>query len=174
MNWKVCIVQSHYYSCIHSLIHGTISCNSPSMLLVVNKIALYFTDSILELCKCKYSKFLVKKFLIYWYVNVICDFWVLYTCTISPQQREEIMSFFNGHVRRLIRHTEAASLVELAYNDYANVHQREALTREFYGAIVSVILALRIQQWCHIQTVGDEKQYRVRRLKETITPLLNK
>ena len=27
-----------------------------------------FIDSILELCKCKYSKFLVKKFLIYWWV----------------------------------------------------------------------------------------------------------
>ena len=65
-------------------------------------------------------------------------------CTISPQQREEIMSFFYGHVRRLIRHTEAASLLELAYNDYANAHQREALTREFYGVIVSVIVVLRI------------------------------
>ena len=47
------------------------------------------------------------------------------------------MSFFYGHVRRLIRHTEAASLLESAYNDYANAHQREALTREFYGVIVS-------------------------------------
>ena len=48
------------------------------------------------------------------------------------------MSFFYGHVRRLIRHTEAASLLESAYNDYANAHQREALTREFYGVIVSL------------------------------------
>jgi len=54
------------------------------------------------------------------------------------------MSFFYGHVRRLIRHTEAASLVELAYNDYANVHQREALTREFYGVIVSLMVRLRM------------------------------
>ena len=95
-------------------------------------------------------------------------------CTISPQQREEIMSFFYGHVRRLIRHTDAASLLELAYNDYANVHQREALTREFYGVIVSIFVVFTVQLWCHEQTVGDEKQYRVRRLKETITPLLNK
>ncbi|XP_065919208.1 pumilio homolog 3-like isoform X2 [Dysidea avara] len=43
------------------------------------RLAIYdeLKDSILELCKCKYSKFLVKKFLIY-----------------CPQQREEIMSFF--------------------------------------------------------------------------------
>ena len=46
------------------------------------------------------------------------------------------MSYFYGHVRQLIRHTEAASLLESAYNDYANAHQREALTREFYGVIV--------------------------------------
>ena len=55
----------------------------------------------------------------------------------SPKQREEIMSFFYGHVQQLIRHTEVASLLELAYNDYANAHQREALTREFYGLIVN-------------------------------------
>lgn len=51
---------------------------------------------------------------------------------------------FCGHVRRLIRHTEAASLLELAYNDYANAHQREALTREFYGVIVSFDCGIKI------------------------------
>jgi len=54
------------------------------------------------------------------------------------------MSVFCGHVRRLIRHTEAASLLELAYNDYANARQREALTREFYGTIVSFDCGIKI------------------------------
>lgn len=38
-----------------------------------------------------------------------------------------------GNVRRLIRHTEAAEIVETAYNDYANAAQRSALIQEFYG-----------------------------------------
>ena len=54
------------------------------------------------------------------------------------------MSYFYGHARRLIRHTEAASLLEFAYNDYANAHQREALTREFYGVIVSFDCGIKI------------------------------
>ena len=54
------------------------------------------------------------------------------------------MSFFYGHVRRLIRHMEAASLLESVYNDYANAHQRKALTREFYGVIVSLDCGIEI------------------------------
>ena len=54
------------------------------------------------------------------------------------------MSCFYGNVRRLMCHTEAASLLELAYNDYANAHQREALTREFYGMIVGSDCGTRI------------------------------
>ena len=63
------------------------------------------------------------------------------------------MSFFYGHVRRLIRHTEAASLLELAYNDYANAHQREALTREFYGVIASFN--------CGIEIINDGATFRL-------------
>ena len=38
-----------------------------------------------------------------------------------------------GNVRKLIRHTEAADIVETAYNDYANAGQRASLVQELYG-----------------------------------------
>ena len=70
------------------------------------------------------------------------------------------MSFFYGHVRRLIRHTEAASLLELAYNDYANAHQREALTREFYGLIVS--------SDCGIEIVSNDVIHRLSVMRDKV------
>ena len=58
--------------------------------------------------------------------------------------------------------TEAASLLELAYNDYANSHQREALTREFYGVIVSFDCGIEIiNDGATLKAVGDEKQSKV-------------
>ena len=44
-----------------------------------------------------------------------------------------MISSLYGHVRKLIRHTEGAEVVEMAYNDYANLGQRTALVQEFYG-----------------------------------------
>ncbi len=51
----------------------------------------------------------------------------------SPEERGHVISSFYGHVRKLIRHSEASVIVELAYNDYANARQRTALAQEFYG-----------------------------------------
>ena len=45
-----------------------------------------------------------------------------------------MISSLYGHVRKLIRHSEAGEIVELAYNDYANAAQRTALIQEFYGS----------------------------------------
>ncbi len=45
-----------------------------------------------------------------------------------------MISCLYGHVRKLIRHSEAGEIVEMAYNDYANAAQRTALIQEFYGS----------------------------------------
>ena len=79
---------------------------------------------------------------------------------VTLKEREEIMSFFYDHVRWLIRHTEAASLLELAYNDYANAHQREALTREFYGVIVSFN--------CGVEIINDTVTFRLLVMKNKV------
>uniref|UniRef100_A0A8C2EY62 PUM-HD domain-containing protein n=1 Tax=Cyprinus carpio TaxID=7962 RepID=A0A8C2EY62_CYPCA len=74
-------------------------------------------EHIVELSKSKYARNIVKKFLMYG----------------SKQQVGEVMSAFKGNVRQMLRHSEASSVVEYAYNDKAILSQRLMLTEELYG-----------------------------------------
>jgi pumilio homology domain family member 6 len=69
-----------------------------------------------ELSRAKYGKFLVTKILKY-----------------CPSQRSTIISEFRGHVTKLIRHREAATVINTLYTDYCNANQRASLIEEFYG-----------------------------------------
>lgn len=72
---------------------------------------------LVELSKAKYSRNIVKKFLMYG----------------SKPQIAEIIRSFKGHVRKMLRHSEASAIVEYAYNDKAILEQRNMLTEELYG-----------------------------------------
>ncbi|XP_058421717.1 pumilio homolog 3 isoform X2 [Diceros bicornis minor] len=72
---------------------------------------------LVELSKAKYSRNIVKKFLMYG----------------SKPQIAEIVKSFKGHVRKMLRHAEASAIVEYAYNDKAILEQRNMLTEELYG-----------------------------------------
>ncbi|XP_040844837.1 pumilio homolog 3 isoform X2 [Ochotona curzoniae] len=74
-------------------------------------------DDLVELSKAKYSRNIVKKFLMYG----------------SKPQIAEIIRSFKGHVRKMLRHAEASAIVEYAYNDKAVLEQRNMLTEELYG-----------------------------------------
>ncbi|XP_015993808.2 pumilio homolog 3 isoform X2 [Rousettus aegyptiacus] len=74
-------------------------------------------DDFVELSKAKYSRNIVKKFLMYG----------------SKPQIAEIIKSFKGHVRKMLRHAEASAIVEYAYNDKAILEQRNMLTEELYG-----------------------------------------
>uniref|UniRef100_A0A8C0PY24 Pumilio RNA binding family member 3 n=1 Tax=Canis lupus familiaris TaxID=9615 RepID=A0A8C0PY24_CANLF len=74
-------------------------------------------DDFVQLSKAKYSRNIVKKFLMYG----------------SKPQIAEIMRSFKGHVRKMLRHAEASAIVEYAYNDKAILEQRNMLTEELYG-----------------------------------------
>uniref|UniRef100_A0A8B9JI55 PUM-HD domain-containing protein n=1 Tax=Astyanax mexicanus TaxID=7994 RepID=A0A8B9JI55_ASTMX len=74
-------------------------------------------DHMVELSKSKYARNIVKKFLMYG----------------SKQQVGEVMLAFKGKVRQMLRHSEASSVVEYAYNDKAILSQRLMLTEELYG-----------------------------------------
>lgn len=43
-----------------------------------------------------------------------------------------------GNVRKLVKHKDAAEVVEYAYDEFANAHQRQALVEEFYGPSFSL------------------------------------
>lgn len=48
------------------------------------------------------------------------------------------MLAFKGKVRQMLRHSEASSVVEYAYNDKAILSQRLMLTEELYGNVFQV------------------------------------
>ncbi|EDL41649.1 DNA segment, Chr 19, Brigham & Women's Genetics 1357 expressed, isoform CRA_a [Mus musculus] len=75
------------------------------------------SGDLVELSKAKYSRNIVKKFLMYG----------------SKPQVAEIIRSFKGHVRKMLRHSEASAIVEYAYNDKAILEQRNMLTEELYG-----------------------------------------
>lgn len=58
---------------------------------------------------------------------------VLMPSFYSPKQRDQVLSEFRTHVRKLIRHKDASTVVETFYAQYSNATQRNELLAEFYG-----------------------------------------
>ncbi|KAI9486076.1 MAG: armadillo-type protein [Benjaminiella poitrasii] len=81
-----------------------------------NQIAEELQGKYVELSKSMYGKFIVTKAIEY-----------------CHKQRDNILSEFRNNVRKLIRHKEAATVIETFYSQYANAAQRNELLAEFYG-----------------------------------------
>ncbi|KAJ2114676.1 Pumilio y domain member 6 [Coemansia sp. RSA 922] len=91
-----------------------------------------------------------------------------------PAARARIIAALSGHVRRLVRHKDAAAVVDECYSVYANAAQRWALAAEFYGGECAVMGA-------HVTSVdailAESPQRRagvVAALKASAAPLLEK
>ncbi|XP_062509333.1 pumilio homolog 3-like isoform X2 [Corticium candelabrum] len=116
-------------------------------------------DDIVRLCKSKYSKFTVKKIIKY----------------STKSQRDQVIASLYGKVRHLIRHSDAADIVEYAYNEYANAEQRSALVEEFYGPQFALFKSSGVRR---LQDMFDSdaslKPSVVKYLHEALTPLLDK
>ncbi|EEB06758.1 puf family RNA-binding protein [Schizosaccharomyces japonicus yFS275] len=70
-----------------------------------------------ELCKSPYGKYLSVKFFKYG----------------TPAMKGMVLGELYGNVNKLIRHREAAYVVEDAFREYTNLQQQHALISEFYG-----------------------------------------
>jgi pumilio family protein 6 len=75
------------------------------------------TGKMLALAKSPYAKHLVVTMLRYG----------------SSEVKEKILKEFHGRVRKLVRHRDAAPVLEFAYTTAANGPQRRSLLAEFYG-----------------------------------------
>lgn len=58
------------------------------------------------------------------------------------------MVAFKGKVRQMLRHSEASSVVEYAYNDKAVLSQRLMLTEELYGNTFQVCKVAIFSGFC--------------------------
>lgn len=83
-----------------------------------NQIFEELKDEIIELTKLKYGKFFVLKMLKYG----------------TNKHKQQIISSFYGHVPNLLNHSCAASVLEIIYNEHANVQQRNQLVQEYFGS----------------------------------------
>lgn len=84
---------------------------------IINNLFNELTPEIVRMSKNVYSKFFVKKML----------------KNGTKEQRDIIINAFRGHAPTLLRIKHAAEVLEYAYNDFANAHQRYNIITEFYG-----------------------------------------
>merc|ERR1712223_594152 len=90
-------------------------------------------EDIVELSKSKYASFFAHKLLRYG----------------SKEQRAHTIKALMGKVAKLMKHKTAATVVELAYNDYADAATRNSMLQEFLGP------ELRLFKEPTIRTVGE-------------------
>ncbi|KAJ2784039.1 Pumilio y domain member 6 [Coemansia javaensis] len=91
-----------------------------------------------------------------------------------PRQRGAIMAAFHGQVRRLIRHKEAAAVLEECFAVYANAQQRWDLVGEFYGNEFAVFKGTARSIDAVLEQAPQKRVTVVAALKAAVTPLLEK
>uniref|UniRef100_A0A8C0J3W2 PUM-HD domain-containing protein n=1 Tax=Chelonoidis abingdonii TaxID=106734 RepID=A0A8C0J3W2_CHEAB len=113
-------------------------------------------DSLLELSKSRYSRNIVKKFLMYG----------------TKPQVAEIIKSFKGEVKKMLRHSEASAVVEYAYNDKAILEQRNMLTEELYGNTFQVYKSPVHPTLGKVLEAHPEKQEAIMdEMKQILTPM---
>ncbi|KAK1176002.1 hypothetical protein AOXY_G777, partial [Acipenser oxyrinchus oxyrinchus] len=116
-------------------------------------------EHLVELSKSKYARNIVKKFLIYG----------------NKQQVSEVMNSFKGQVRKMLRHAEACTVVEYAYNDKAILEQRLMLTEELYGNTFQVCKSAICPTLDKVLEANPEKQASImEEMKQILTPMSHK
>ncbi|KAJ2908789.1 Pumilio y domain member 6 [Coemansia aciculifera] len=92
-----------------------------------------------------------------------------------PKTRAPIINALCGHVRRLVRHKDAAAVVDECYSVYANAAQRWAMAAEFYGGECKLSAGQGVTS---VDAVVEQSPQRragiVAALQESAKPLLEK
>ncbi len=130
------------------------------------------TDHIVELSKLKYAKFTIKALLKYWLVPFVYISIIIYVVLSTTNERGHVISTLYGKVRKLIRHSEASEIVEIAYNDWANASQRDNLLSEFYGPIVALYKDQPLGTL--LSHDSDHRPAIMKHFKESLLPLCEK
>ncbi|XP_029024269.1 pumilio homolog 3 [Betta splendens] len=116
-------------------------------------------DDIISLCKSQYGRHMVKKLLMYGDKETVAA----------------VMQTFKGHVRTMLRHAAASTIIEYAYNDKAILSQRLMLTEELYGNTFTVCKS----SVCNtiekvIEANPDKRNNIIDEMKQILTPMAQK
>ncbi|XP_024917725.1 pumilio homolog 3 isoform X2 [Cynoglossus semilaevis] len=116
-------------------------------------------DDIISLCKSQYGRHVVKKLLMYGNKEVVAS----------------VMQTFKGHVRPMLRHAAASSIIEYAYNDKAVLAQRQMLTEELYG---NTFIICKSSVCNSLEKVAEEHSGKmssiIDEMKQILTPMAQK
>ncbi|KAI3361929.1 hypothetical protein L3Q82_012280 [Scortum barcoo] len=114
----------------------------------------------LALCKSQYGRHVVKKLLMYGNKELIAA----------------VMLTFKGHVRQMLRHRAASSIIEYAYNDKAVLAQRLMLTEELYGRNTFTVCKSSVCNTIEKVVEGnpDKLNSIIDEMKQILTPLAQK
>ncbi|CEI99960.1 hypothetical protein G6F70_001002 [Rhizopus microsporus] len=124
-----------------------------------NQIAEELKGKYLELAKSMYGKFIVMKAIEY-----------------CHKQRDTILAEFRTHVRKLIRHKEAATVIETFFSQFANAAQRNELLAEFYGPEMTLFNQSGGAKTLDdlLQAFPDKKDAVLRHMAETLSGCMDK
>uniref|UniRef100_A0A8D0AN23 Pumilio RNA-binding family member 3 n=1 Tax=Sander lucioperca TaxID=283035 RepID=A0A8D0AN23_SANLU len=116
-------------------------------------------DDIIELCKSQYGKHVVKKMLMYGNKELVAA----------------VMQTFKGHVRPMLRHAAASSIIEYAYNDKAVLAQRLMLTEGLYGNTFTVCKSTVCNTIEKVAEANPDKLKNIiDEMKQILTPMAQK
>ncbi|XP_027881673.1 pumilio homolog 3 isoform X2 [Xiphophorus couchianus] len=116
-------------------------------------------DSVLDMSKSPYGKHVVKKLLMYGNKEMVAA----------------IIQLFGGHIRKMLRHATASTIVEYAYNDKAMLAQRLMITGELYGNTYAICKSSELNTIEKVLAANPEKLENIlEETKQAIVPLAQK
>ncbi|MEQ2281292.1 hypothetical protein AMECASPLE_028771, partial [Ameca splendens] len=116
-------------------------------------------DSVLAMSKSPYGKHVVKKLLMYGNKELVAA----------------VIQMFKGHIRQMLRHAAASTIVEYAYNDKAVLAQRLMITDELYGPTYAICKSLEHNTIEKVVKENPEKLENIMdETKQVIVPLTQK
>ncbi|KAJ1853780.1 Pumilio y domain member 6 [Coemansia sp. RSA 1853] len=124
-----------------------------------SEIAAELKGTYVDLSRSQYGRYILMRILKY-----------------CPKYRDEVIKSFYGHVRKLVRHKEAAHVLEECFAVYANAKQKWNLVAEFYGREFAVFKNIDGPKSLDavLATTPQKRETAMDSLKSTVTPLLEK
>ncbi|XP_022058739.2 pumilio homolog 3 [Acanthochromis polyacanthus] len=116
-------------------------------------------DDIIGLCKSQYGRHVVKKLLMYGNKDLVAA----------------VILSFKGHVKAMLRHAAASSIIEYAYNDKAVLSQRLLLSDELYGNTFTICKSLVCNTIDKVLEANPDKANNIiDEMKQILTPMAQK
>lgn len=115
-------------------------------------------DIILPMTKSKYAKFMVRQIL----------------RNGTSEQKQHVIKAFSTHVVTLLHHADAAAILEVVYNEYANALQRSWLLQEFYSRDLALFKKDKVITFADALAESADRSKMIENLKEILMKIIGK